>query len=229
MSTSFRLLIFGLGLLLLTASVAATEPLNGKDLDRWQTKPNQHKWPSHWTVGAATLNPADPRQFVVSAEGQELINAQGHGQDIYSTAEFGDAVIELEVMVPRGSNSGIYVQGEYEVQVLDSFGQDKPGPGDMGAIYGARPPKNPEYRQPGEWNTYRIEFQAPRFDDAGRKIANAKFVKVQLNGRLIHEDLEMPGPTPAGLTGKERPLGPLKFQGDHGAVAYRKIRVTPLK
>lgn len=204
-------------------------PFNGKDLSGWKAK-RHGKNRSRWTVGTAKLDPNNPAKFVVAAGGNELINASGRGVDIYSEYLHGDAVITLEVMVPRGSNSGIYVMGEYEVQVLDSFGRDdRPGAGDMGAIYGARPPKNPKYKAPGEWQQFAIHFLAPRFNDAGKKTANAKFVKVVLNGRTIHENVEMKGPTPAGVDGREKPRGPLMFQGDHGPVAYRNIRINPLK
>jgi hypothetical protein len=153
----------------------------------------------------------------------------GESQDIYSKAKFGDCRIELEVMVPQGSNSGIYVMGEYEVQVLDSFGKQKMGSGDMGAIYGGFAPPVNASKKPGEWQQYVIEWQAPKFNAAGKKTANARFLKVELNGQVLHKDLEMPGPTPGGVTGKEAPAGPLMFQGNHGPVAYRNIVVTPLK
>ena len=182
---------------------------------------------------ARNSSTTDPKLLSVSPGGHELINdTKGHGQslDLYSTEVFGDAIITLEVMVPENSNSGIYVMGEYEVQVLDSFGKDaNPGPGDMGAIYGAQPPRNPKYRKPGEWSQYEIQWQAPRFDAEGKKIANAKFLKVILNGRVIHENVEMTKPTPAGIDGKEKARGPLMFQGNHGPVSYRNIRVRPLK
>ncbi len=206
-------------------------PFNGKDLTGWTAKPAGDV-KSQWRVGSARPDPAAPKKFIVSSNGKELINdTEGHGKslDLYSTAVHGDAVIKLEVMVPEGSNSGIYVMGEYEVQVLDSFGKDNnPGPGDMGAIYGAQPPKHPKYRKPGEWNSYEILWQAPRFDAQGKKTANAKFLKVLLNGVVIHENLEMPGPTPGGVDGKEKAKGPLMFQGNHGPVAYRNIRIEPL-
>lgn len=214
---------FGLAL----ATGWAAEPLspfNGKDLTGWKAKGQN----SFWTVGTARLNPADPKTFVVEPGGSELINAKEKGVDFYSELLHGDAVITLEVMVPKGSNSGIYVMGEYEVQVLDSAGKDaNPGPGDMGAIYGAQPPTKPTYRQPGEWNQYEIRWQAPRFDAAGAKTANAKFLKVILNGAVIHENVEMPGPTPGGVDGKEKAFGPLMFQGNHGPVSYRNIRFAP--
>jgi hypothetical protein len=203
----------------------AVEPFNGKDLSGWQLKGDKAR--SHWKVGRASLDSADPGKFVV-AEGSELINAAGGGVDIYSEHKHGDAVIEVELMVPKGSNSGIYVMGEYEVQVLDSWGVEKPGPGDIGAIYGAAPPRVNAAKKPGEWQKFLIDFRAPRFDAAGNKTANAKFVKVTLNGQVIHENVEVKAPTPSCLTGKEAPTGSLMFQGDHGPVAYRNIKITPV-
>jgi hypothetical protein len=206
-------------------------PFNGRNLEGWKTRPEGNNR-NYWTVGTARLDPKDPKRLVVEPGGQELINAApGHGQglDLYSETLHGDAIIKLEVMVPRESNSGIYVMGEYEVQVLDSYGrEDKPGPGDMGAIYGAQPPRRPKYKAPGEWNTYEIHWRAPRFDAAGKKIANARFEKVILNGVVIHENVEMKGPTPGGVDGREKPRGPLMFQGNHGPVAYRNIEIHPL-
>jgi hypothetical protein len=91
------------------------------------------------------------------------------------------------------------------------------------------PPNVNAAKPAGEWQTLSIVFQSPRFDENGKKTANAKFVKVVLNGTVLHENVEMKGPTPGGLTGKEAPIGPLMLQGDHGAVAYRNLKVTPLK
>src|SRR3990172_5839724 len=136
-------------------------PFNGKNLDGWKAKAEGNA-KSLWTVGAARPDPADPKKLLVTPGGNELINltpAHGQSLDLYSDARHGDAILTLEVMVPKNSNSGIYVMGEYEVQVLDSFGKDaNPGPGDMGAIYGAQPPQKPKYKAPGQWNTYEIHW-----------------------------------------------------------------------
>ncbi|OQA00070.1 MAG: hypothetical protein BWY71_00851 [Planctomycetes bacterium ADurb.Bin412] len=131
--------------------------------------------------------------------------------------------------MPKDSNSGVYVMGEYEIQVLDSYGRETMGPGDMGAIYGAAPAPVNACKKPGQWQKYVIDFQAPKFDASGNKIANAKFIKVELNGQILHKDLEMPAQTPGGVTEKENAAGPLMFQGNHGPVAYRNIRIAPLK
>jgi len=209
------------------AGAAEIKPFNGKNLDGWLAKGGKLE-DSKWTVGIAKLDPNNPRALVVEQAGDapgELVNTSGRGRDIYTVEKFGDCVIEVEVMVPQGSNSGIYVMGEYEVQVLDSYGKTKVGPGDMGGIYGATAPRVNACGKPGEWQKFRIEFQAPRFE-GDKKVANAKFIKVELNGQVIHENVEMKQQTPGGVTGREHPTGPLMFQGDHGPVAYRNIKIT---
>ena len=202
-------------------------PFNGKDLSGWRFK-GDNKEKSKWRVGKASLDPDNPSRFVVAAQGNELVNAEGGGVDIYSEFKHGDAVIEVELMVPKGSNSGVYVMGEYEVQVLDSFGKKEVTNSDIGALYGAAPPKVNASKPPGEWQKFVIDFLAPRFDESGKKVANAKFEKITLNDKVIQEDVEMKGPTPSGITGKESPTGPIMFQGDHGPVAYRNIKITPV-
>ena len=202
------------------------EPFNGKDLTGWRFK-GDNKERSKWRVGKATLDPSDPARLAVSPDGHELINAE-RGVDIYSEYKHGDAVIEVELMVPKGSNSGVYVMAEYEVQVLDSFGKKEVDAGDIGALYGAAPPRVNASKPPGEWQKFVIDFRAPKFDSAGKKIANAKFVKVTLNGQVLHENVEMKGPTPSCLTGKESPTGPIMFQGDHGPVTYRNLKIIPV-
>jgi hypothetical protein len=200
---------------------------NGKDLTGWKIKGNKDK--SKWVVGYAKLNEKDPGKLVVEAKGEgpaQLVNAAGGGVDLFSDEKMGDGTLEVELMVPKGSNSGVYVMGEYEVQVLDSFGKEKVGPGDIGGLYGAQAPKMNAAKKPGEWQKFVIEYQAPRFEN-GKKTAPMKFVKVVLNDQVIHENVEMKGPTPAGVTGKEAAEGTVMFQGDHGPVAYRNIKFTP--
>jgi len=215
---------------LLTFAQAAS-PFNGKDLDDWKTKP-RGKNKDLWSVGVASVHPERANELIVEEGSGEMINtpskANGKSLDIYSTFTYGDARIELEIMVPKGSNSGIYLHGEYEIQVLDSFGRTKLGMGDMGAIYGAKPPAMNASKKPGEWQKYEIIFHAPKYKD-GKKVKNAHVEKVVLNGKVIQKNVELPKPTPGGLTGKEMAKGPIMFQGDHGPVAYRNIKITPLK
>ena len=82
-------------------------------------------------------------------------------------------------------------------------------------------------KNPGTWQKYEVVFRAPRFDKNGKKIENAKFVKVVHNGQLIHENVEVTGPTRAAMKEYEPEvaMGPIRLQGDHGPVAYRTIKI----
>ena len=200
-------------------------PFDGKSLNGWTFKGPKER--SKWRVGIAKMDPQNPRQLIISPPGDgpgEMVNGELHGVDVYSLEKFGDCTVNLEFMVPKGSNSGVYVMGEYEVQILDSYGKTQVGPGDVGGLYGVAAPRVNAARPPGQWQKLIIEFRAPRFEN-GKKIANARFVKMELNGRVIHENVEMKSKTPAGVTGKEVPAGPLMFQGTHGLVAYRNIKI----
>lgn len=204
----------------------APTPFNGKNLAGWSFKKPEEK--SKWKVGVAKMNADKPSELTVSEAGEnnaELVNAQGDGVDIYSNEMYGSCTIDLEFMVPKGSNSGVYVMGEYEVQIFDSFGKKEIGAGDLGSIYGASVAKVNAAKAPGEWQRLVIEFEAPKFE-GDKKTADARFVKVTLNGQVIHENISMKGPTPTGVSGKEAPTGPIMFQGDHGPVAYRNIKIT---
>ncbi len=202
---------------------------------------------SDWLLARnVALDPADSKKFFLETAGAEpqpgaiLANGRaGRTQNILSKAEHGDAEVHVEFVVPQGSNSGVYLQARYEVQILDSWGVKEPKYSDCGGIYerwkddhgyeGHAPRVNAS-RRPGEWQIFDITFRAPRFDEAGRKIENARFIRVLHNGQLVHENVEVTGPTRAAtFENDEKPLGPLMLQGDHGPVAFRNIRIRPLQ
>ncbi len=204
---------------------------NGKDLAGWKLR-SPERADTYKVVGDVKLNPADPGKWVGEGEGAEgkgILFRQpiAKGSDLVSDRTFGDCELHVELMVPKGSNSGIYLMGQYEVQVLDSFGKpdDKLSQGDIGAIYSAAKPSKNAAKAPGEWQTFDIVFQAPRFDEAGKKTQNARFLSIKLNGVEIQKDVEVKGPTGGQLPGGEKATGPLMFQGDHGIVAFRNVRV----
>lgn len=201
---------------------AIATPFNGNNLEGWRLKRPRG---SHWVAGTATVDGEDPTKLKVKNEPGELVNSSGGGVDIFTDETFGDCTLEIELMVPQGSNSGIYLHGNYEVQVFDSWGKEKPTAADIGGIYGASAPRVNAAKAPGEWQKFEIEFQAPRFDGT-KKTQNAIFKKVILNGQLLHENVEVAGPTGGNLGQGEAATGPLMFQGDHGAVAYRNIVLT---
>jgi hypothetical protein len=150
------------------------------------------------------------------------------GVDIYTEKKYGDCTVRLDFLLTKKSNSGVYLMGEYEVQVSDSFGKAdyKLGQGDMGAIYSATKASTNASKEAGQWQTYEIEFVAPKFDAEGKKTANAVFKKITLNGKVVQENVEVKAPTGGGLTMKEAATGPLMLQGNHGPIAFRNIRIT---
>lgn len=245
-------------------SATAQQTLNLNNLSTF--KPQAGNWQ---IVGDVVINPnldihenARPElkpvkkgkknQYVVAIETPKAVTySSGTGillnmnddvkkDNLVTLLEHGDIDLEFEVMLPKGSNSGVYLQGRYEVQLLDSWGVQVPKFSDMGGIYrnweteqgkiymGKAPLSNPA-KAPGLWQKFKISFRAPRFDAAGKKIENARFVYVDLNGVRIHDNVEVPLPTGGPIENNEKPTGPLMIQGDHGPVAIRNIRYTIIK
>jgi len=190
-------------------------------------------------AGDAKLNADDTTKLdAIAGEGVLINGEKGRTVHLITRELHGDIKLQLEFMVPKGSNSGVYLQGRYEIQILDSWGREKMVSGDCGGIYqrwdenrqgekgfdGTPPPVN-ACKKPGEWQSLLIKFKAPRFNSKGEKIKNAVFKKVKLNGIILHKNIEVTGPTRSSLDEEEGPRGPLMLQGDHGPVTYRNIRI----
>ena len=218
---------------LLGGCAECTQVILGKG-DLSNVRPPHGDWQ---TVGDVKLDPANPAQFVPVPGKGTIVNGAGKTVDILSTAEYADMRLEVDFIVPKGSNSGIYFMGRYEVQILDSYGVATPKFSDCGGIYerwadnrgfeGHAPRVNAS-KPPGTWQHFDIVFRAPRFDASGHKVENARFKKVVLNGVTVQENVEVTGPTRAAHFEDEQVGGPLMAQGDHGPVAFRNIRITPL-
>jgi hypothetical protein len=194
-------------------------------------------------VGRVQADLQKPNTFTHEKGEGILLNLPGKkvaGTDLITTFEHGDLDLELDYMMAKGANSGIYLQGMYEVQLEDSWGITAPTFAHNGGIYerwddsklqgrkgfeGYAPRQNVS-KAPGLWQKIRISFQAPRFDASGKKTENARLLRVELNGVLLHENVELTGPTRGAMGGGEKASGPLRLQGDHGAVAFRNIRIT---
>ncbi|MEP6668313.1 MAG: DUF1080 domain-containing protein [Chthoniobacter sp.] len=207
---------------------------NGKNTDGW--RPPLGTWSA---VASVSLNAGAPRDFTAApGEGILLNSATGRTSNLLSVPEFADVEAHIEFCLPRGSNSGIYFMGRYEVQIFESWGVQDLQYTDCGGIYArwnkeekrkfeGHAPRVNASKPAGEWQTFDIVFRAPRFDAAGHKTENARFLKVVHNGVTIHENVEVTGPTNAAAFADEKPLGPLMLQGDHGPVAFRNLRITP--
>jgi hypothetical protein len=201
--------------------------------------------PAWHAVQAVTLDPANPRKLTIEAGKGVWTNApKGTAQDLYTTREYGDVAVEIEFLIPQRSNSGIKLMGLYEVQITDSHGRTKMTGSECGGIY-PRAELLPKYRhldegiapksnacgKPGEWQKLEIAFRAAKHEGEGKdrkKIANARFDRVVLNGTVIHENLEVSSPTGHNWTKVEPAKGPLMLQLDHGPVAVRKFMARDL-
>jgi hypothetical protein len=229
-------LFFGVSQTSSPAAPRAEVLFNGKDLTGWR------KSTGDWMAAkAVSVDSASPEKFTLEPGQGVLVNgAGGRTVNLITEAEFGDVQAHVEFCIPKHSNSGVYLMGRYEIQVYDSFGVEKDQyPGiECGGIYprwineknvDGHSPRLNASKPPGEWQTFDITFKAPRFDASGKKVANAKMVRVLHNGKLIHDNIELTGPTRASQWDDEKPAGPLLLQGDHGPVAYRNLRMTKIE
>ena len=156
-----------------------------------------------------------------------------------SKAVFGDCQVHLEWAEPEevtGSgqgrgNSGVFLMGTYEVQVLDSYENETYFDGQCGAIYKQHPPLVNACRKPGEWQTYDIIWKAPRFDKDGKLVSPA-FVTVLQNGVVVQNHFELQGDTPynrAPSYTAHPDKGPISLQYHGNPVRFRNIWVRELK
>ncbi|MEM9326894.1 MAG: family 16 glycoside hydrolase [Bacteroidota bacterium] len=196
----------------------------------------------NWQIVGSVVSDFQERHHIGTTKGTGvLLNQQTPEQKahIFTGFDHGDIELDIEFLMPKGSNSGIYFQSRYEIQLYDSWMVEALEPKDCGSIYERWDPSKPDGQQgyeghpprinaakaPGLWQHFHIKFRAPRFDANGNKTANAVFEEVIHNGVTIHENVEVTGPTRAAITDdSEVPVAPLMIQGDHGPVAFRNIQ-----
>ncbi len=171
-----------------------TQELIGPDLSNWTLR--SPDWVGNWSI-----------------EDGLLVNSAA-GSDLVTVSKFGDFKLVAEYKYPPNSNSGIYLRGRYEFQILDDYESGANGVGSSAAIYGFLAPSKNAILPPDEWNTAEITL-------VGR------FVSVVLNGETVIDHQEIPGITGGALDSTEGAPGPLFVQGDHGPVTFRRLSITP--
>lgn len=166
---------------------------NGKDLSGWHVDGERNQW--------------------VVKDG--VLTSPASGSNLITDQKFQDFKLHVEFRYPKGSNSGIYLRGRYEVQIEDDKGRE---PLDIyiGGIYGFLEPNENAALDAGQWQTYDITL-------LGRRVT------VTLNGKTVISDATIPGITGGALDSREGEPGPLMLQGDHGPIEFRSIVLTPLK
>ena len=178
----------------------ATEPVwgepitlfDGTDLKGWHTS-GANQWTA---VNGVLASPAS-------------------GSNIMTDAVFNDFKLHIEFRYPKGSNSGVYLRGRYEIQIVDSKGIE-PGRDYLGAIYGFVAPEYMMAKDAGEWQSYDVVL-------TGRRVT------LSVNGKEVINNAEIPGITGGALDSKEGEPGPIMMQGDHGPIEFRNILLTPAK
>jgi hypothetical protein len=177
---------------------------NGKDLDGWRLVDPRST--NGWKVkqGVLVNDPVQPEN------GPHL----NYG-NLRTDETFGDFNLKVEVNVPRGSNSGIYLRGNYEIQVQDSYGKPL-DPHNMGALYSRITPEVAAEKPAGEWQQLDITLCQ-------------RHLTVILNGTTIIDNQPVKGVTGGALTSDDFSPGPVYLQGDHGKVSYRNIVLTPIR
>jgi len=219
------------GLMLLAGNAAAQ--LQSIDLDNLDAFREPGK---NWSIVGDITTDYEGKLKTKEAFGTGVImnyQTPKNQSHLVTKQEWGDMELEFEFMMFKNSNSGVYLQGRYEVQLYDSWKKLNPAWYDVGAIYsrydngysyeGTQPIMNVA-KAPGLWQKLQIRFRAPRFNEKGEKTENARFESVYLNGVKIISEADVTGCTRACLFPDEKPTGPLVFQGDHGPVAFRNIR-----
>lgn len=182
-------------LMVRTAEVKWGEPIdlfNGENLDGWKTTSDQGNWK------------------VIDG----ILTSTESGSNLISEEKFEDFKLEAEFRYPKGSNSGIYLRGRYEVQIEDTPQDRHPESHLYGGVYGFLTPNENATLGPDVWQKFEITL-------VGR------LVTIVANGKEIITRQEIPGITGGALDSDEGEPGPIYIQGDHGAVEFRKIRITP--
>ncbi len=183
-----------------------------------------------WSVGDVALDPEDPAKLVRkeppvaeeppdrhSPQTLSTLDAAGPAQ-LTSRFEFGDLDLSFDFLVTAGGEGALFLMGRYGIRIGD------------GALLGGegwpqRAPDFDAFRGPGEWHYLSVRFQAPRFDESGRRLSDARLQRVMIDDVLLHDELDLGGPSLGAPLSGEAPRGPLVIRSELGAVAVRHLVV----
>lgn len=173
-----------------------------------------------WDKPVALFNGKDTKGWHTEGENQwvvenGILKSPKSGSNLLSDNKYNDFKIHVEFRVPKGSNSGLYLRGRYEVQIVDSKGQE-PEDGLFAGIYGFLTPNEMAAKDASEWQTYDVTL-------VGRTVT------VVANGKSVITTTIIPGITGGAIDSKEGEPGPIMIQGDHGPIEFRNITITPAK
>jgi hypothetical protein len=173
-----------------------------------------------WGQPIKLFNGTDLKGWHATGENQwkaegGVLRSPKSGSNLVSDQTFNDFKLHIEFRYPKGSNSGVYLRGRYEIQIVDSKGIE-PSVDYLGAVYGFLPPIEMMAKDAGEWQSYDVTL-------VGR------LVTLAVNGKTVICNTVIPGITGGAIDSKEGEPGPFLFQGDHGPIEFRNIIVTPAK
>lgn len=180
-----------------TAAPVWDKPINlfnGKDLSGWKAVGNTNQWEVK----------------------NGILTSPHSGANLISEKTFNDFKLHVEFRYQKGSNSGVYLRGRYEVQIEDSPKDTHPSSVLFSGVYGFLTPSEIEALGPDQWQSYDITL-------VGR------MVTVVVNGKTVINNQEIPGITGGALDSNEGAPGPIYFQGDHGPIEFRKVIITPAR
>jgi Domain of Unknown Function (DUF1080) len=173
---------------------------NGKDLTGWKLR--KPDGTASWSVKDGVL--------------VNEVSAGKHGTDLISEQKFRDFVLRYEYKIPKGANSGVYLRGRYEIQVLDDYERGTPSKGGNGAIYNLAPVSKFASKPAGEWQTAEATIKGDK-------------VSLILNGEKVHDNVTVDKATGSELDRNIDQPGAIMLQGDHGSISFRKIEIKELK
>ena len=225
----------------LTLIVVLTVVLSGLNISSAAEKTGIEAWHGikEWLQGGnAELKEGNDRRLVKTwGNGVWVNGTEGKAKSLVTPQAYQDVEVHVEFMIAKGSNSGVIFHGNYEIQIRDTAHVKNPTGGDCGGVY-PRATDKPKYhhidkgsppavnaaKKPGQWQSYDIIFKSPRFKD-GKKVENAKFVRVVHNGKVIQENVDVKYACGTNWDRPQRPRGPVIIQGDYGPIAVRNVRV----